>query len=246
MSIFTITSLMFAQFWSYANLPLGLLFVFSWFITLLEEVMNISYNPQLLLQSNDLSFLLTLFVGVPIVEESVFRSTLVAITKSLSYYQELNAVLYGIVHFWSPGSFGYRISKVVLSAIMGFYLVKLDNILLAILIHMAFNITLHFLLHLYKNALLKSIDLSKLQLEVPETINFGNQDMVAVPIKKFKRSKSSGDLRNDFTELRFIKKDEIDEDMLESFEKLSEICRNRNADLQNNTEDKENDISNEE
>ena len=170
-----------------------------------------------------------LFFGIflPIIEESFFRCTLYSLTNNLNYYKELNAILFGLVHL--TNYFYFKNWKLVLfqsinNTFVGYYLISLNNIKLAILIHILYNISI-FIVQIifsiiYRTKILKNNN----------DINFNDKNFndknFYIKHNKFRRSLSNNDLtlnkfifnkENDVTEYKIIKSIDIPSKYLYSF-----------------------------
>ena len=136
---------------------------------------------------------------IPLIEESLFRHTVVYYSSHLSYHQYLNAFLFGLLHIPNYTLFGKKIVffQFINTTIAGYYFVNLNNFTSAFLAHSFYNssvLTIAFLYLLFtkKKDGNKPMTLTEL---VKSNIN-SNKNKVPFYIKTpyLRRSKSTGDL----------------------------------------------------
>lgn len=80
----------------------------------------------------------------PILEESFFRCTLYNWTSTYQYYREFNSLLFGIIHASNYFVIEMHVEQSILqcisSTLLGYFLINLDNIGLAMITHISYNI----------------------------------------------------------------------------------------------------------
>ena len=169
---------------------------------------------------------------LPLIEESLFRHSLVDYTKHLWYYKELNALLFGLTHLLNYYSIiGISLMHVVIQSIatsfLGFYLVNLNNLGLAIIVHGLFN---------------GIIILSKLVLfcnrkyDNPRLDEWTN--IFYVPKGRLRRTKSLNDIKDGWKYNNVhIKKDKVRPDIIDSIKKYNEIKREIDIKFEDKDED---------
>jgi membrane protease YdiL (CAAX protease family) len=100
----------------------------------------------------------------PIIEESLFRHTLYYLTSNWSYCVELNVILFSIIHLIgnNDNPILIRIFKCIFAIYLGYYLLSLNNILVAMLVHSVHNFFVISLLFI-DNKYCQMIDLPSMQ-----------------------------------------------------------------------------------
>ncbi len=192
-------------------IPIQILLVFSCLINIIEEIRYIKKN---IFAGRTKSFFRMVIID-PIIQESIFRSMLVTITQSNPYYKEINALLFGVMHIligrFIKTNIGYYISKVIVSTILGYYLIQLDNIEKAICFHMIFNGCAYFAVKIYSR-------IFPINFEVVDVFP---SEFISYQVRKLKRSNSTSDLIG-HNKMRYthksIKKENIPTDILKSIE----------------------------
>lgn len=102
---------------------------------------TIKHNSGHVSISKTLATSVAIVIILPIYEESLFRHTLVVYTKHLWYYEYLNVVLFGLWHVPNVVVFGLSKTLIQLPAVLylGYYIIQLDNVPLAMILHILFN-----------------------------------------------------------------------------------------------------------
>ena len=97
-------------------------------------------------------YIFILSVFFPFVEESVFRCTLLKFTSGIPYFLEINSCIFGFAHltnYFLSKNFKLSLVQSILCIYLGFYLIKLDNLLLSFLVHMLYNFSIITISYIY-------------------------------------------------------------------------------------------------
>ncbi|AYV82334.1 MAG: hypothetical protein Homavirus32_2 [Homavirus sp.] len=166
-----------------------------------------------------------LCITIPFIEESVFRCALPTLFGNLWYFKILNAALFGCIHianYQIIPSWKLTMYQVVMCMCLGYYLISLDSLVYAILIHIFYNIITtitHYMMMYIINPNTFSLD------NMLKKYKYGYE----VKNNKLRKSSSCGNLKNDV--MSFGKWIDImnleDTDVNKSIKKFQIIIRNK-------------------
>lgn len=107
--------------------------------------MKVMKYGQLLFLTNDRDMISDIIIS-PILEEFLFRGFIYYITNDFIYAKEFNAIIFSFAHIINSfidntGKYSKLlvINQSVMVLFLGYYLVSLDNIYYAIIMHIVFN-----------------------------------------------------------------------------------------------------------
>src|SRR5439155_2922917 len=115
-------------------------------------ILTCKFNDKNYSFKESLNFLFVTNIFLPLIEESLFRCTLYNLTYDFYYYKELNALLFGLLHLFNYKynySFQITFYQSLLNIYFDYYLINLNNLKFAILIHIAYNFLLFIIYILY-------------------------------------------------------------------------------------------------
>lgn len=152
--------------------------------------------------------LVSLFILLPLIEESIFRHTLVEFTRDLSYYVELNVVLFSSMHltnYYVTKSKILSINQAVSLIYPGYYFVKLGNVKHSMIAHFLYNLSGSIIIFTYSYFTKKD---NKLEL------------ISTIPVK-FKRSKSTTNIPDSYCDTYYLPNN-----IKKSIENYNRVTRN--------------------
>lgn len=170
---------------------------------------------------NILTIIYVICIG-PIIEESLFRHTLIDCTNHLPYYVEMNAILFSLVHLLN---FTFDTNKYLVFAqfifafYLGYYLVILDNVYMGMLVHSLYNAFIIIVMNIVVLLFFKS----------PQPIAKFTP-LLNISYNPLKPSKSCTNIRKPYYQnikTKYISHKEIPKDLSQLFEKYDEIIQNK-------------------
>ena len=230
-----------------------ILLFMNWFVALIISIKYIKRTETTDFK-NIFRNLLLLGIVVPIVEESLFRSTLYSLTNHLEYYKMLNAIIFGLHHlsnYFITYDIKFTIVQTIFAFYIGYYLVDLNNILMSMFIHSIYNSSMMIIIYIYDyftlNDKIDNIDDYDLKTIHPVPIyNSNSFKPIRIPhclnYDKLKKSKSVDDLQESSKEeigefyyvhpsnrfeTKTIYRSILPEDIQESLENYNEALRQR-------------------
>jgi hypothetical protein len=100
----------------------------------------------------------------PIVDESVFRSTVLSILSMYPGYKQISSIIYGLVKLSSLNiikySLSYHVSKFIFNVVFGYYLIHVNDVMTAIQLHMIYNFIIYLSVTIYQSHHPRLIDTS--------------------------------------------------------------------------------------
>jgi len=244
---------------SIPTISLQLMVFFCWILVIIEEVINATKNTVYYYPSSlfgEISGLVTKSTLYAIIEGSIFRSSLVSITRNLPYFKEFNVLILGIIQYGFTqtlnrgvdGSSEYNLSKLFIRMTLGYYLVTMDNISKSIGFQILFDLTASLVVIMYKRIFITRVSLDK-SFDLANGsgwVSFGAGNICSITgkVKKLKRSNSHNDIKNyqgnllDYvpkldtsSDPKFnyvtLKRDDLDPDLLESIDKFDKIVNEK-------------------
>lgn len=178
--------------------------------------------------------LVVMGIYLPISEEAIFRCLLPIFFGHLEYFKIASAILFGLFHFsnyFIVNNLKLTIMQIIMTCYLGYYLINLENIKMAIFAHILFN-SVGIIITQIVSIIIRKVKQSD-DMDNDDNLLLSYNDYYYVCPPKFRRSFSSSYLRFNFEDMtndthnkkkkKFsygedIKKDSLPEDTRKSLE----------------------------
>jgi hypothetical protein len=177
--------------------------------------------------------LLILAIILPIIEESLFRETLVNLLKHSLYYKEFITTLFALVHLLNS-TIGVSTNKMatcqfVCSIYLGNYLINLDNVGKSIIVHSVYNGSMIITIYVLAKILMKSNDDMKSDKTFDDLITSPiHKQYLHVPYHTLRKSTSIGnhmDTKNNYNTGKRIVIDDLTDEVRKSIHNYNDMDR---------------------